>query len=454
MSPAPVNMGQGRVLSVLLRLGGPAMVSMFFQNLYALVDTVFVSWLGTAELAALSLSVPLFYVALSLCKGLAVGATALMSHARGAGDQRGAGDVARASLPLALLVLTPFCLLALPALNQPLFGLFGVDGEVLAAAEQFVFWLAWTFPVMGFAMLCESVFLSHGDSRTPMLAMIAGNVVNLALDPLLIFSCKMGIAGASLASLVGWAVTGAILFVVLGRRGMDRPTLARGRDSVGQWGGMVRLGFPVSLTMLIIPVSTAGLNYVLAGFGPAFVGAWNLSSRMEQMLILPIYGLSCALIPFVGFNMGQGNRGRIREAVRLCVRACYAVLVPAGVLLAVFSHEIFALFNPGPEVASLSSHAFRLALFGMALAPVELAILGVAQGARRPGYSLLLGSVRLLALRLPLAFLFGHLLGGEGVYLSHTVSQMASGLLGLYLLRLLLRRVDQAIAAGSDRNPA
>jgi len=451
LSPAPVDMGQGRVLSVLLRLGGPAMVSMFFQNLYALVDTVFVSWLGTAELAALSLSVPLFYVALSLCKGLAVGATALMSHARGAGDRPGARGVARASLPLALLVLTPFCLLALPALNQPLFGLFGVDGEVLAATEQFVFWLAWTFPVMGFAMLCESIFLSHGDSRTPMLAMIAGNVVNIALDPLLIFTCKLGIAGASLASLIGWAVTGAILFAVLSRRGMDRPTLVGVRDSVRHWGGVVRLGFPVSLTMLIIPASTAGLNYVLAGFGPAFVGAWNLSSRMEQMLILPIYGLTCALIPFVGFNMGRGDMGRIREAVGLCVRVCYAVLVPAAALMGFFVHEVFALFNPGPEVAALATHAFRLALFGMVLAPVDLAVLGVAQGARRPGYSLFQGFVRLLVLRLPLAFLFGHFLGGKGVYLSHPVSLLASGLLGLYLLRRLLHHVDQTISDGAHR---
>ncbi|WP_285905984.1 MATE family efflux transporter [Pseudodesulfovibrio pelocollis] len=451
MSAAPMNMGEGRVLSVLLRLGGPAMVSMFFQNLYSLVDTVFVSWLGTAELAALSLSVPLFYVALSLCKGLAVGSTALMSHARGAGDQAGAGVVARAALPLALLVLTPFCLLALPALNQPLFALFGVGGDVLEPAGEFVFWLAWTFPVMGFAMLCESVFLSHGDARTPMLAMIAGNVVNIGLDPLLIFTCKMGIAGASLASLIGWGVTGAILFTVLGRRGMDRPTLTCGREGVAAWGGMVRLGFPVSLTMLIIPASTAGLNYVLAGFGPAFVGAWNLSSRMEQMLILPIYGLTCALIPFVGFNMGQGNMERIREAVRLCIRACYAVLIPVAVLMGVFVHAVFAVFNPGPEVATLAAHAFRLALIGMALAPFDLVVLGVAQGARRPGYSLFLGFVRLLALRLPLAFLFGHLLGGEGVYLSHPASLVASGLLSLYLLRRLLSHVDETIAAGAHR---
>jgi putative MATE family efflux protein len=444
-------MGEGRVLSVLLRLGGPAMVSMFFQNLYALADAVFVSRLGTVELAALSLSVPLFYVALSLCKGLAVGATALMSHARGAGDPARARTVARGALPLAMAVLLPFCLFAFSAVNQPVFALFGVGSDVLAQVDAFVLWLAWTFPVMGFTMLCESVFLSHGDSRTPMKAMVVGNVINIALDPLFIFTFGMGIAGASLATLIGWGVAGAIMFTALRRRGLDSPTLVLKRESAGAWGEMLKLGFPVALSLLIIPVSTAGLNYVLASFGPAYVGAWTLSSRMEQMLILPIYGLTCALIPFVGYNMGMGNGQRVREATRLCIRACYLVLIPASALLAVFSSTVFGLFDPGPEVAALAVYAFRAALAGFVLAPVDLVVLGVAQGAKRPGYSLFLGFFRLLALRLPLAFVFSHFLGGRGVYLSHPASLIASGMLSLYLLHRLLGYVDSQVADKADR---
>jgi Na+-driven multidrug efflux pump len=254
-----------------------------------------------------------------------------------------------------------------------------------------------------------------------------------------------------LATLIGWGVAGAIMFTALRRRGLDSPTLVLKRESAGAWGEMLKLGFPVALSLLIIPVSTAGLNYVLASFGPAYVGAWTLSSRMEQMLILPIYGLTCALIPFVGYNMGMGNGQRVREATRLCIRACYLVLIPASALLAVFSSTVFGLFDPGPEVAALAVYAFRAALAGFVLAPVDLVVLGVAQGAKRPGYSLFLGFFRLLALRLPLAFVFSHFLGGKGVYLSHPASLIASGMLSLYLLHRLLGYVDSQVADKADR---
>ena len=91
----PLNMGEGKVLAVLLGLGGPAMISMFFQNLYALVDTVFVSWLGTVELAALSLAIPVLFFGMALAKGVAIGTTALMSHARGNSDSQNAYYLAR-----------------------------------------------------------------------------------------------------------------------------------------------------------------------------------------------------------------------------------------------------------------------------------------------------------------------------------------------------------------------
>jgi len=442
MTAQPLNMGEGKVLSVLIRLGVPAMISMFFQTLYGLVDTVFVSWLGTGELAALSLSLPLFFVAMALAKGVSVGSTALMSHARGAGDNLRASSVAKAALPLALVILCPLCLLAFPAINITVFSLFDISHAILIEVDKFVFWLAWTFPIMGFAMICEGVFLSYGDSKTPMKAMIVGNVFNIALDPFLIFTCNMGIAGASLASLIGWSVSGGLMFFALVRKGHDHPVLLCGREHIRDWGEIVRLGIPVSLSMLVMPISTVGFNYVLAPFGPLFVGAWALSARMEQMLILPLYGLSCSLIPFAGFNLGGGDSLRIREATGLCIKACYVVLVPVGLLLAIFIPDIFGFLNTGPKVSEQASYIFRLALIGCAFIPVELIMVGLAQGVKRPKYTLLINTIRVLVLRLPLAFFFGYLWGGDGVYVSHPVSMMITGVISVFLIRHLLKLVD------------
>jgi putative MATE family efflux protein len=443
MSSQRLNMGEGKVLSVLLCLGGPAMVSMFFQNLYALVDTVFVSWLGTNELAALSLAVPVLYIGLALNKGIAVGSTALMSHARGAGKQDDAGSIAKSVLPLALCVLGPFCLMAFPQINQPVFGLFNISDAILEQVDLFVFWLALTFPVMSFAMICEGILLSCGDAKTPMKAMIAGNVLNIALDPFLIFFCKMGIAGASLASLIGWGAAGAIMFFSLSKRNMDRPMFVCGLHHVKSWIDIVKVGAPVSLAMLVMPLSTAALNYVLTPLGPAYVGAWNLSSRMEQMVVLPLMGLSYSLIPFAGFNLGKGSSERIREAVWICIKGCYAVIVPVGFLLFFTIQHVLGVFNSASEVQELAGYAFRVALIGYCIVPFELVLVGLAQGIGRPGYVLFINASRLLALRIPLAFAFVIWWGGEGVYASHATSMMVTGLGSLFLIRHLLNIVDE-----------
>lgn len=436
-------MGKGPVLKVLIGLGAPAMLSMFFQNLYALADTVFVSWLGTKELAALSLCIPVLYIGMAMAKGIAVGTTALMSNARGAGDKTMPLQVAGTLIPVLLLVMGPFCLLSLPSINRALFAGFGADAAVLAEVSKFMVWLGLTFPFMGFAMVCEGILLSYGNSKLPMKAMIAGNLLNLGLDPLLIFGCNMGIAGASLSSLTGWLLSGCIMWFSLKKRGLDHPLFIPGRQKLQLWKDMAGQGSPVALAMLVIPLSVAGLNYVLTPFGAAYVGAWALSSRMEQMIVLPLYGLSCSLIPFAGFNLGAGNIARIREGIRLSVIACYVLLVPIGFILWWFAPQVIGLFKPGPGVLALSSWAFRAALLGYWLIPIELMVIGLAQGIKHPGYTMLINSGRLLLLRLPLAFVFARLWGGEAVYLSHTVSLLISGLCSLFILRFLLNLTDQ-----------
>ncbi len=396
----------------------------------------------------MTLCLPLLYVSLALCRGLSVGTMALLSHAFGAGDSKKAASIVRSALPLALLALCPFCLLAFPLINQPLFRTFGIDGSVLAEVDRFVFWLAWLFPVMGFALLCEGILLSHGDSKTPMKAMIAGNILNIALDPFLIFTCGMGIAGASLASLIGWSFSCLLMYEALKRQNLDRPQMAFTGIDTGLWRKIAGQGGPVSMGLLVIPFSLLGLNYVLASFGAAYIGAWNISSRLEMMLVLPLYGLSSSLIPFTGFNLGKGSLDRIREAVRVCLKICYAIQIPVGIAMWLIARDVINLFGPEAKVLELATFALRAALTGYLFVPLELVMNGLAQGLKKPGYTLCVNASRVLMLRLPLAVAFGVLWGGEGAYISHPVAMTLTGLASAILLRRLLRLADAACAHG------
>jgi len=440
MTDSRINMGEGRVLTVLLRLGAPAMVSMFFSTLYALVDTIFVAKLGTIPLAAMSLAVPLFFVAMSLSKGVAVGTLATMSHARGRDDHEQARKIAKAAYPLTFLLISIFLLLAFPTFNQRLFALFDKDPKLLSEAAAYTRWLVLSFPFIGFAMLCEAIFFSYGDTKTPMLAMIAGNLLNMVLDPLLIFSCGLGVEGASLASLLGWALSGTIMWRALTKRGFDSPGLRFSRKHFETWPQIAILGAPVTLSMLIIPVSTAVLNYFLAGFGPAYVGAWNLSYRIEQMVVLPLYGLSGALITFTGFNLGFQRFDRIIEACKTALLGCYIVVIPTITVFWFQADELIGIFKPSPEVLQHASFALKIAGLGYLFAPFELIMTSLSQGVKQPKYSLLINCLRLLALRVPLALLFSKIWGGQGIYVSHPISLTISGLVSFIVMRHLLNK--------------
>ncbi len=442
-------MGEGRVFTILLRLGAPAMVSMFFATLYALVDTIFVAKLGTIPLAAMSLAVPLFFVAMSLSKGVAVGALATMSHARGRGDHEQAKKIAKAAYPLTFLLISTLLLLAFPTFNQPLFALFDSDPKLLNEAAVYTRWLTLSFPFIGFAMLCEAIFFSYGDTKTPMLAMIAGNLLNMVLDPLLIFSCGLGVEGASLASLLGWALSGAIMWRALTTRGLDYPGLKFSRRHFKIWPQITILGAPVTLSMLIIPVSTATLNYLLAAFCPAYVGAWNLSYRIEQMVVLPLYGLSGALITFTGFNLGLQRFDRIRAGCKTALLGCYILVIPTIIIFWFQADELIGIFKPSPEVLGLATFALKIAGLGYLFAPFELIMTSLSQGIKQPKYSLLINCLRLLVLRVPLALLFSKIWGGHGIYISHPVSLTISGLVSFMIMRHLLKQWPE-----KDETPA
>ncbi|NPA25558.1 MAG: MATE family efflux transporter [Deltaproteobacteria bacterium] len=442
MTRQPVDMGEGRVLTVLFRLGAPAMISMFFETLYALVDTIFVARLGTIPLAAMSLAIPLLFLAMALGKGVAIGSLSAMSHARGAERPERAKLTAAAAWPLVLLLISPLVLLALPVCNRPLFALFDADPVLLRETAAYTRWLALSFPFLAFAMLCEGILFSYGDTKTPMRAMVFGNLVNMALDPLLIFSCGLGVAGASLASLIGWALSGAIMWLALRRHDRDRPGLIPTADRRRAWPEIISLGSPAALSMLIVPLSAAGLNWLLASFGPVYVGAWNLSARIEQILILPLYGLSSALIPFIGFNLGRGQHERIRAGCRTALYGCYLLLVPMVLLFWFVPEHLIGIFRPAAGVLTAGAFALKAVGPGYLFTPFELILTGLSQGLKKPRYSLMINALRLLALRLPLAWIFSRFWGAYGVYIALSVSFAISGLASLGLMRRLLGKVS------------
>jgi len=438
-----VDMASGSVSGVIICLAVPMMLSMFFQNLYSFINTIFVSWLGGVPLAAISMAVPLTYVAFSLAKGVGMGSAVIIGYARGAGDQAGAEAVSRAVLPLMTMVM---CLL-LPLLSVEVcnrfFSLLGASGEILEQVYWFTVWMVLGFPVLGYSMAVEALLMSNGDTVTPMKGMILGNIINICLDPLFIFGLKWGVAGAGGATFI--AQFAAALY--LGRKYCKLTGTALSfipdKTMLSAWGQILKQGLFITVGFLVSPIGIMVLNGILAKFGPNAIGAWNMMSRMEMMVLLPVAGMGNALAVFAGFNMGRQDYNRIRAGLKTFLILACCIIMPAALLFFFFSHELLYIYKPVPELLVLASVAVHAAGVSMVFAPLLIALNSMAQGLKRPVYMLTMIILYIVVLRLPLAYWLAGLWGGQGVFWSHPASTFIAGLVAIGLLIKLLAKGEK-----------
>lgn len=437
LSPKP-DMGKGPVNPIIITLAIPAMLSMFFQNLYALIDTMFISWLGPVSLGAQSIAIPLFYVALCLVKGVQIGASSLMSNYLGKKEHKKANKLSQSALPLMLLVLSPMLLLSIPQFINVFFSALGASQEMMPELYNYVPWLVLGFPVLGYMFLCEAIFMSRGDTITPMKGILLGVITNLILDPILMFYLGLGIAGASIATLIGYLVSSIYLYRKLNDQKLERPSLSIDKNIMFNWKQIASLGIFISIAQLISPISLILVNGILASFGAVALGAWNIMSRLEMMGTLPLYGMSLAIIPFIAYNMGASEYERVRSGLRFFLLSSSIIILPVMALYIFIPEFVVLPFRASEEAMALGAYAIRISAFAQILIVFELALMACALAFKRPLYSLSSVVFRLLLVRVPMAW-FLSAWGVQEVFWAQPISIIAGSIFSAFLLWHLLK---------------
>lgn len=433
----PLDLAQGKISSTLFRLALPMMFSLFCQNLYVYVNTIYVSWLGDAPLAAVSVALPLTYLAMSLAKGISMGAMILMSHARGASDEPSIKRTADAMLPLMLCIMISFLPLMLPSSSALFFELMRTGLEVAGYGIGYVFWLVAGFPVMGYVMASEAVFTARGDTVTPMKGMLWGNGVNIALDPLFIFFLGWGTTGAAAATFLSQLVCAAYLRHFLRLQASELVWIPQ-KGFTKEACSIISQGAYVALAFLISPLSLILLNMILIRFGPVAVGAWNLMSRTELMITLPAMGLFNALAAFTSFNLGRRDYGRIKAGLQFFLKFAWSSFAVVAFLFIEFPEAWMILFQPAPELKTLGVLAMKASGIALLFMPVSMAMSGIAQGLKRPMYMTLYMAVFLFGLRVPLAYWIAGQWTEKEVFWAHPAATAGASLFAAVILWRLI----------------
>ena len=437
------------VRRLLIRMSWPMMLSMLVEALYNTVDSIFVAQLNEEAFLALSLAYPVQTMMIAILAGMGVGINAMLSRRLGQGrpDQAGAVAVHGVFLYLACwLVFLCFALLG----SRWFMALYSSDPQVIHYGTQYL------TIVIGVSVGCcmqfagERVLQATGNSIGPMLIQGVGAVVNLILDPILIFGLlgfpRLEVAGAAIATVTGQLV-GMVVAVCMVRR--IRIISLRLRGFRPRWEilkDIFRIGLPAAVMQTLFTFMTLGMNKILSVFtrnGVFILGAYY---KIQSFIYMPVFGLNNGLTPVVSFNYGAQSRERVTGLIRFALTITVGIMGVGMLIFLCFPQLLLSLFDADASVMADGVVAMRILSLCFITSGLSIVLSAAFQALGSPSYSLVLSLMRQIILTLPLALLFGMAFGGQSIW---WVPPLAEGVCCVIAL-LLYRRLCRTKIAGLD----
>lgn len=362
--PDKKDLTKGDILPHLRRLSLPMTWGIFAVVSVTLIDTYYISRLGTNELAAISFAFTISFSVFSLILGLGVGMSSVISRTIGSGNMRAVRRIVLHSLITGFLFSV--VLTAVGLTFQPLlFRLMGAEEELLPLILDYMnIWFIGivfvTLPIIG-----NAAMRGNGDSMTPSLIMILVAVLNLVLDPILIFGYfgvpALGIQGAALASVISYATSMVVGLVILARYkkllGHAPPDWHLFFDSAKK---LLHVGLPAGLANMVQPLSQAVIVALLAYISTQAVAGFGVAVRVQSFVLIPLMALASGMAPIVGQNWGARLFGRVNQTLRTALQINILWCVFIAIILAVFARPIAGLFSAEPDVIEVTVLYFYL----------------------------------------------------------------------------------------------
>ena len=417
------KMGTKPMLPLVLTMSLPAMFSMMIQALYNVVDSIFVAQYHPDALQAVSLAYPLQLILISFGVGTAVGVNSLIARRLGAKNYKEANAAATTGLFLAVVNWVFFLLLGLFA-ARPFISLFTKDQTVIGYGATYLNIVLCVSFGMLVSTMGEKILQSTGNMIFPMLTQLLGAVINIILDPLLIFGVgffpRMGVAGAAIATVIAQHCSMLFILLVLFLRKHEVKISFRGfRLQAMVLKNIYAVGFPAIIMQSIGSVMVSGINLIIsvaditAAYAAAYINAFGIYFKLQSFVFMPVFGLNQGVSPIIGYNYGARNKKRMYSAFNLGVVIAAGIMALGTLLFHVAPEWLLSLFE-SDAAADMAANA-RLAEVGVPmLRIISLSFMFAAcgimfgtlfQAIGKGMYSMVMSVCRQLVVLLPVAFI-------------------------------------------------
>lgn len=430
-------MGTKPVNSLLVGMAFPIMLSMIVQALYNVVDSIFVSMLSENALTSVSLVFPIQNLMIAVAVGTAVGMNALLSRRLGEKNYEKANRVANNGIFLSILNWLVFAGIGLTCSSLFLNSFTNNPEIAVAGANYMRICTVFSFGLF-MQITLERILQVTGKTTYQMFSQLTGALINIALDPILIFGLfglpKMGVAGAAWATVIGQIIGMALSLIINHYKNHEvRLYFKEMLPDAKTIRGIYQVGLPTIIMQSIGSVMVFGMNKILITFTETAISVFGIYFKLQSFVFMPVFGVTNALVPIIGYNYGARRKDRIMQASKLSVIMITIIMLAGTALFQLAPTWLLSLFNASESMYAIGAPALRIISVSFCFAGVAIVLSSMFQALGEGMMSLLMSIFRQLVLLLPCAWLLAKFAGLDAVWYSFLFAEVFSLCFALFL---------------------
>lgn len=437
------RMTEESIPRLIVRLSIPTILSMLVTNIYNLVDTAFVGQLGTSESAAVGIVFGFMSILQAVGFMFGQGAGSITARLLGARDDRNASRVASTGIVCSVLLGAIISLTAFP-LHHWIILTLGSTETIYPHARSYLLTILFAAPFMTGGYTLNNLLRYEGKASLGMIGLMSGAILNIALDPILMFVLHMGVAGAALATAASQVISFLILLSMFLRgRTVTRLSLKQFDPRPRVIGDIMTTGLPSMLRQVLNSVASILLNSSAAVYGDAAVAAMSIVGRISFFVFALALGIGQGFQPVCAYNYGAKKYLRLRSAYRVTVILSEAILIVSAVLTLLFSGNLIAVFRNDPDVISIGTRALQLQMITILFLPFSMSTEMLYQSTGHRLGASFLSSARSGLFFIPSLILLSRLRGLAGIQEAQPVAYLLAFPLALFFMLRFMRRLPK-----------
>ena len=438
------KMGVMPVGKLLLSMSVPMMISMLVQALYNIVDSMFVAQLNENALTAVSLAFPIQNLMIAVGTGTGVGVNALVSRSLGEKNTEHANKAANNGVYLSLFSFLAFALLT-GFFGKIFFQVQTKDAQIISYGADYVIIVGIMSFGIFFQFIFERLLQSTGKTLYTMVTQSLGAIINIILDPIMIFGLfgfpRMEVAGAALATVVGQIVAASLAFWFNVRKNKElHISITKYRLSGIVVKQIYSVGIPSIIMASIGSVMTFGMNKILMAFTSTATAVFGVYFKLQSFIFMPVFGLNNGLVPIAAYNYGARKPNRIMKSIKLSIIYAEAIMFVGVLIFQFFSADLLGIFNASDSMLEIGVPALRIISLSFLLAGFGIVCSSVFQALGHGMLSLIVSVLRQLVVLLPAAFILSRTGGLSVIWWAFPIAEIFAGVISFIFIRHVYRK--------------